>query len=82
MNILNVSMTKRCAEVRLNSDELVELCNALYHAREKMEGRPLYYSIAANFDLVRDLSQYGSIDGFSFETIAELRQKSEQAENK
>lgn len=74
MNILNVSKNERKAVVSLSSDELVKLANVLYNAPDR-DKTNLYYKLYSEIMLARDLSQYGHIDGFCFEKIAECRKK-------
>ena len=74
MNILNVSKNERKAVVSLSSDELVKLANVLYNAPDR-DKTNLYYKLYSEIMLARDLSQYGHIDGFCFEKIAECRRK-------
>lgn len=73
MNILSISKTENEVVVRLNADELVRLCNVLY-GQEKYKDN-LHYKLYGNLMLARDLCQYGHIDGFCFEKIAECRSK-------
>lgn len=74
MNILNVSKKDNEVVVRLSSDELVKLSNVLYHAPDS-DKNDIYYKLYGNVMLARDLSQYGHIDEFCFERIAECRKK-------
>lgn len=74
MNILNVSKNERKAVVSLTADELVKLANVLYNAPDGDKNN-LYYKLYSEIMLARDLSQYGHIDGFCFEKIAECRKK-------
>lgn len=74
MEILNISKKDCEAIVRLSSDELVKLANVLYHAPDADKNN-LYYKLYGEIMLVRDLSQYGHVDGFCFEKIAECREK-------
>jgi hypothetical protein len=77
MNILSVSKEKNEAVIRLDSSELVELCNVLYKAQSE-EKKQRFYNLYGNMMMVRDLSQYGHVDAFCFERIAECRKKIEQ----
>ena len=74
MNILNISKDKGEVVVKLTSDELVKLANVLYNAPDGDKNN-LYYKLYSEIMLARDLSQYGHIDGFCFEKIAECRRK-------
>lgn len=74
MNILSVSKEKNEAVVRLDSNELVALCNALYQATKADNVRSIIYQLYGNFILARDLSQYGHIDAFCYEKIGECRE--------
>ena len=77
MNILSVSKEKNEAVIRLNSNELVELCNVLYKAQSE-DKKKIFYLIWGNMMMARDLSQYGHIDDFCFEKIAQCREKIKQ----
>ena len=72
MDILRISKTENEAIVMLSSDELVKLGNVLYHAPDE-DKNDLFYRLYGDVMLVRDLSQYGHIDGFCFNKIAECR---------
>ena len=74
MNILNISKADKEVVVTLSSDELVELSNVLYNAPEGDKNKS-YYKLYGEIMLARDLSQYGHIDKFCFEQIAECREK-------
>lgn len=74
MEIINISKNENEAIVRLSSDELVKLANVLYHAPDS-DKNDLYYKLYGEIMLVRDLSQYGHIDGFCFEKISDCREK-------
>ena len=73
MQILNISYDKKEAIIRLDSDELVRLCNVLY-AQEKYNDN-LHHKLYGELMIARDLCQYGHIDGFCFDRIAECRSK-------
>lgn len=84
MNILSVSKEKREAVIKLDSSELVMLCNVMYHA-DKDEYKDRYkdfYRVYNNLMLIRDLSQYGHIDDFCLSRIVECREKMKELENK
>lgn len=58
--------------VTLSCSELNEICNYLYSVAEKKEiDKKLY----AQFMIARDLSQYGHIDNFSFNSISKCYEK-------
>lgn len=72
MDIINISKTKKTATVSLSADELVKLCNVLYHATDKDKNN-LYNQIYSNMMIARDLCQYGHIDDFCLERIVKCR---------
>lgn len=74
MNILSISKEDNEAIVKLSSDELVKLGNIFYNVSDDKKDN-LYYKLYGEIMLVRDLSQYGHIDGFCFERIADCRSK-------
>ena len=78
MTILSVSKEKSEAVVKLNSDELVALCNVLYQATKVENVRAIVYQLYSNMMIARDLSQYGHIDAFCYEKIGECREKVRQ----
>lgn len=73
MEIMNISKKDKEVVLTLNTDELVRLCNVLY-AQEKYDDN-LHYKLYGDLMIARDLCQYGHIDGFCFERIAECRSK-------
>ena len=73
MEIMNISKKDKEVVLTLNADELVRLCNVLY-AQEKYDDN-LHYKLYGDLMIARDLCQYGHIDGFCFERIAECRSK-------
>ena len=73
MNILNISKKDKEVVVALDADELVRLCNVLY-TQEKYDDN-LHYKLYGNLMMARDLCQYGHIDSFCFDRIAECRNK-------
>lgn len=77
MNILSVSKEKNEAVIKLDSNELVELCNVLYKAQSE-DKKKIFYLIWGDMMMARDLSQYGHIDAFCFEKIAKCREKIKQ----
>lgn len=78
MTILSVSKEKSEAVVKLNSDELVALCNVLYQATKAENVKSIIYQLYGNMMIARDLSQYGHIDAFCYEKIGECREKARQ----
>ena len=79
MTILSVSREKSEAVIRLNSSELVEMCNVLYKAQND-DKKKIFYQIYGNMMMARDLSQYGHIDDFCFGKIAMCKEKMRQLE--
>ena len=82
MTIVSVSSEKREATITLKTEEMVELCNAMFHAKEKHD-RERFYHIYGDLMMARDLSQYGHLDEFSLNCVVECREKIKQfdAEN-
>lgn len=73
MKIMNISKEMGKVVLELNADELVRLCNVLY-SQEKYNDN-LHYKLYGDLMIARDLCQYGYIDGYCFEKIAECRSK-------
>ena len=73
MEIMNISKEDKEVVLTLNADELVRLCNVLY-AQEKYDDN-LHHKLYGDLMIARDLCQYGDIDDFCFERIAECRSK-------
>lgn len=75
MKILKVSHDDNEADIRLNSDELVLLGNILYASRQCYDNDKTFNKLRGAFLLARDLSIYGSIDGFSVDCLKECMDK-------
>lgn len=75
MDILSISKDKNESLIRLDSTELVALCNVLYQATKNNNANATVYQLYGNLMIARDLSQYGHIDGFCFDNIAKCREK-------
>lgn len=75
MTILSVSKEKSEAVIRFDSEELMVLCNALYHETKDGDKRAIYYKLYGDLSLARDLSFYGNIDAFCLDKIVECRNK-------
>ena len=75
MNLLSVSKAEKKAVLEIASDELVALCNVLYHETKRDDARAIVYQIYDDLIFAKDLSQYGHIDSFSLERIIECRKK-------
>ena len=75
MNIISLSNVEREAVVRLDSDELVALCNILFHETKANPANIMAYKLYDNFMIARDLSQYGHIDAICLEKIIKCREK-------
>ena len=80
MEINSISKEKREVNVNLSSDDLVKICNVLYHASNE-DRNNIYYKLYGDMMMARDLCQYGHIDGFCFERIAECRKNLEIVKN-
>lgn len=78
MRIETVSMERREAILTLDANELVLLCNALYHLPVEHR-RKLYYLLRSDLMLARDMSQYGRIDNLCLEKIMECRSHLQEA---
>lgn len=75
MTIISVSNQANEAVVRLDSDELVALCNMLSHETKADNTKVIIYKLYDNFMIARDLSQYGHIDAFCLDKIIKCREK-------
>lgn len=75
MNILSVSKVENEAVIRLDSNELVALCNVLYHKTKDSDANEAIYRMYDALMLARDLSQYGHIDGHCLDSIIKCRNK-------
>lgn len=75
MNIQNISKKDQKVLLRLDSSELICLCNALYAYidTEGSKTNQTYHRLYADLMVARDLSQYGHLDDFSFNCITEQR---------
>lgn len=80
MTILSVSKANKDAVIRLDSDELVALCNSLYGATKGDNVKAIIYKMYADFIMARDLSQYGHIDAFSLDNIVNCRERAKFVE--
>ena len=74
MNIQNISKTNKEAVVRLSSDELVTICNAMYKAGGEEKDK-LFHKLNSELMLTRDMCIYGHVDDFCLEKIVESRMK-------
>lgn len=79
MRIETVSMERREAILTLDANELVLLCNVLYHLPVEHRSKP-YYLLRSDLMLARDMSQYGRIDNLCLEKIMECRKHLQTAE--
>lgn len=78
MNIQNISKTDKKVVVELNSDDLINICNALYAVFDKEKGRSRFLQLYSDLMMARDLCQYGHLDDFSLQSIVKCRNSSEQ----
>lgn len=76
MNIQNISKENREAVIKLNADELVAICNAMYSCKTQkdMQG-DLFYRLYSDMMITRDICQYGHIDQFCLDRINDCRSK-------
>jgi len=72
MNIQEISKVNREVTVTLSADELIKICNALYHMNDK-DKSDTYNQLHSELILARDLCQYGGIDNFSLSCIVDYR---------
>lgn len=76
MNIENISKSAGQVTMTLDKDELVMLCNIMYHAANTGEDetkRELFHKVYADLITAKDLCQYGHIDNFSLGCIMRER---------
>lgn len=78
MNILCISKIEREAVVKLDSTELVTLCNILYQATKCDNAKAIIYQLYDSLMIARDLSQYGHIDGHCLSSIIKCREKMQE----
>lgn len=76
MDIQNISKEDREAVIKLNADELVVICNALYSCKaQKDMQKDLFYRLYGDIMIARHLCQYGHIDQFCLDCINDCRGK-------
>lgn len=76
MKLLNLSKEKENVTVELSSDELVLLCNCMYYADEQNNlNNQFGYELYADMIAIRDLCQYGHIDGFCFSQMQKYKKQ-------
>lgn len=75
MTILSISKEKSESVIRLNSNELIALCNVLYQSTKDENAKAIVYQLYNNLMIARDLSQYGHIDDFCLGNIIKCRDK-------
>lgn len=74
MEIINISKEKGKVVVSLDSSELVTICNTMYNTPDDKTNAK-HYKLYSDMMIARDLCQYGHIDDFCFNCIAESRSK-------
>lgn len=72
MNIQSISKIDKEVVVSLSSDELVKLCNILYHASGE-DKKGSYDQLHSEMIIARDLCQYGHIDNYCLSRIVKCR---------
>lgn len=78
MKLLNLSKEKKKVTVELSSDELVLLCNCMYYTdRQDNLNNQFGYELYADMMAIRDLCQYGHIDGFCFGQMQKYKKTKE-----
>ena len=78
MKLLNLSKEKKKVTVELSSDELVLLCNWMYYTdRQDNLNNQFGYELYADMMAIRDLCQYGHIDGFCFGQMQKYKKTKE-----
>ncbi len=75
MEILETSKLKQEAYVRLNSDDMVHICNALYEYGKAHKSDKIFNKLQARMIIAKDITQYGLIDGLDIERIKELSEQ-------
>ena len=78
MNILSVSKEEGKAVIRFGSDELVLLEDSLCLAEKQLETSKrlkTLYELQYGIRIAMDLSRYGHVDEWSFDRLAECRNK-------
>lgn len=82
MNILKISKIEKEAVIKLDSNELVTLCNILYHKTKEENANEVIYRMYDMLMLARDLSQYGFIDSHCLDSIVNCRNKLNELKDK
>ena len=78
MKLLNLSKEEKKVTVELSSDELVLLCNCMYHADGQNNlNNQFGYELYADMMEIRDLCQYGHIDSFCFSQMQKYKKTKE-----
>lgn len=80
MKLLNLSKEKKKVTVELSSDELVVLCNCMYYTDRQNDlnlNNQFGYELYADMMAIRDLCQYGHIDGFCFGQMQKYKKTKE-----
>lgn len=76
MNIKNITKSTNQVNMTLEKDELVMLCNVMYHAKITISDetkRELFHKLYADLIMVTNLCQYGHVDDFAFNLIMQER---------
>ena len=77
MNIKNITKSTNQVNMTLEKDELVMLCNVMYHAKITISDetkRELFHKLYADLIMVTNLCQYGHVDDFAFNLIMDERE--------
>lgn len=77
MDIRSISKEKQEVVVIFNADDLVSICNALYHEDNK-RSRQLY----SDMMIAENICRYGHIDNFAIGKIIKQRNLETNVENK
>lgn len=77
MEILEISKTKKQANITLDAGELIILCNIFHEMTKNTEydKRITFYKMYDKFMMLNDLVQYGHLDAFRIEKMLECREK-------
>ena len=78
MKLLNLSKEKKNVTVELSADELILLCNCMYYTdRQDNLNNQFGHELYADMMAIRDLCQYGHIDGFCFGQMQKYKKTKE-----
>lgn len=73
MNIQNISKENKEAVVKLSTDDLTIICNALYAQLPENQKNERFLQLYSDMMIARDLCQYGHIDNFCLQNVVKCR---------